>query len=76
MWLLAGCRKGRKREIFQALGLGMIGMIVEMFAEPNLTTPVTWYFLGLCQTAVMVWNSPNQDQDGESVRSAEVHKST
>lgn len=49
--------RGSERQIFQALALGLIGLIVEMFAEPNLASPITWYFLGLCQAAILVYTT-------------------
>lgn len=68
IWLLAFSRNGKASMLLKALGLGMIGMIVEMFAEPNLTHPITWYYLGLCQAAVFVWNTPTGGR-----RAAEIY---
>jgi len=56
VWILAvSARERANRERFQALGLGVIAMILNMFAEPNFTHPITWYYLGLCQAAVLVY---------------------
>ena len=55
LWLMAVALRGQDRQLFQALGLGMVAMILEMFAEPNLTAPITWFFLGLCQAALLVY---------------------
>jgi O-antigen ligase len=61
LWLMASATRGAERQRFQALGLGMLAMILEMFAEPNLTAPVLWFHLGLCQAALLVhctWRYP------------------
>lgn len=55
LWLMAVALRGQDRQLFQALGLGMVAMILEMFAEPNLTAPITWFYLGLCQAALLVY---------------------
>ena len=55
LWLMASSLRGQDRQLFQALGLGVIASIVEMFAEPNLTAPVFWFHLGLCQAALLVY---------------------
>lgn len=55
VWLMAAALRGAHRQLFQALGLGVIGAIVEMFAEPNLTYAITWFHLGLCQAALLVY---------------------
>ena len=47
--------------LLTAFGLGLIGMIIEMFAEPNFTHPVMWYFLGFSQAAVTLWNTPTTE---------------
>jgi O-antigen ligase len=61
LWLMASASRGEDRQLFQALGLGVVASIVEMFAEPNLTAAVTWFHLGLCQAALIVhctWRYP------------------
>jgi O-antigen ligase len=61
LWLMASASRGEDRQLFQALGLGVVASIVEMFAEPNLTVAVTWFHLGLCQAALIVhctWRYP------------------
>jgi O-antigen ligase len=55
LWLMSVALRGQDRQLFQALGLGMGAMILEMFAEPNLTAPITWFYLGLCQAALLVY---------------------
>ena len=55
LWLMALALRGKDRQFFQALGLGVVAMILEMFAEPNLTAPITWFFLGLSQAALLVY---------------------
>ena len=57
LWLLVFSSRKAFRRIFQALGLGMIAMIVEMFAEPNFSAPVNWFYLGLSQAAILVYCS-------------------
>lgn len=59
--LLAGARTGLVRHHLQALILGLVGAIVAMFAEPNFTAPVTWFQLGLCQAAILVYNRPSAE---------------
>lgn len=61
LWLMAGATRGKNRQLFQALGLGVTAMILEMFAEPNMTVAVTWFYLGLCQAALLIhctWRYP------------------
>lgn len=53
--LMSMSSRGTDRQLFQALTLGILVMILEMFAEPNLTAPVTWFYLGLCQAAILVY---------------------
>jgi len=55
LWLMASASHGWYRQLFQALGLGVIASIVEMFAEPNLTASILWFHLGLCQSALLVY---------------------
>jgi O-antigen ligase len=55
VWLMASALRGADRQLFQALGLGVIAAIVEMFAEPNLTMAITWFHLGLCQSALLIY---------------------
>lgn len=57
LWLFIFSSCGTERQIFQALALGLIGQIVNMFAESNLASPITWYFLGLCQAAILVYST-------------------
>jgi len=57
LWLFVFSSCGTERQIFQALALGLIGQIVNMFAESNLASPITWYFLGLCQAAILVYST-------------------
>jgi len=58
LWLLATVRKGRERDWLLALWLGMVAGIVEMFAEPNFSAPVTWFGLGLAFAAIRILNVP------------------
>lgn len=55
LWLMAAASHGPDRQLFQALGLGVIASIVEMFAEPNLTAAILWFHLGLCQASLLVY---------------------
>lgn len=61
LWLMASASHGPDRQLFQALGLGVVASIVEMFAEPNLTAAILWFHLGLCQASLLVhctWRYP------------------
>jgi len=72
-WLLAFSAPGESdRQRFKALGLGVSAMILCMFAEPNLTHPITWYYLGLCQAAVLVYCSTRYP--GPASRPSNVHR--
>jgi O-antigen ligase len=55
VWLMASSLRGPDRHLFQALGLGVIASIVTMFAEPNLTLAITWFHLGFCQSALLIY---------------------
>lgn len=75
LWLMASALRGTDRQLFQALALGVVGSIVEMFAEPNLTSQVLWFHLGLCQGALLVyctWRYPRpwQPLPGAALRRA------
>ena len=54
VWLLALARDGPFDPMFVGFGLALTGMYVSMWAQPNLTLPVTWYLLGLASAAVRV----------------------
>ena len=54
VWLLALARDGPFEPMFVGFGLALTGMYVSMWAQPNLTLPVTWYLLGLASAAVRV----------------------
>jgi len=71
-WLLAFSAPGESdRQRFKALGLGVSAMILCMFAEPNLTHPITWYYLGLCQAAALVYCSTRYPSP--ALRPSNVH---
>jgi len=60
LWLLALSRRGHVRQLFQALGLVVIAMIVTMFAQPHLSSPIVWYCLALSHAAIRIWNYPRR----------------
>lgn len=73
LWLMACASRGQDRQMFQALGLGVIASIVEMFAEPNLTTAITWFHLGLCQGALIVYCTWRYPRPSTPISGATIH---
>ncbi len=63
LWLLAASRRGEVRQLFQCLGLVMTGVVVAMFAQPNLMAPATWYLLGIAAAAIRLFSSPDAEAD-------------
>lgn len=73
VWLLAvSARQRADRQLFQALGLGVFAMILNMFAEPNLTHPITWYYVGLCQAAILVYGTYRYPRPAYAARQVPV----
>lgn len=52
LWLLALSNRGETKRMFQSFAMVLSGVMLTMFAQPNLTAPVTWYLLGLSSAAI------------------------
>jgi hypothetical protein len=57
IWLLVLSGAKQHSQTLKSLGAALIGMIIAMFAEPNFSNPVIWFFLGFCQSAILLFTT-------------------